>query len=158
MAEKQKGRVRRGLAWAFKPMVNVSAWIGVDNIKTSTRNLTNLAKPYFIPAEAKHEDETFVQAMQRLNLTEDILQKKLKDFSRLLITYSSIALACLLYTIYLAFAGSFGNFLLALVVCFLALAQAFRFHFWIFQIKHKKLGCTISEWYHSKIIGKNNAS
>ena len=61
MAEKQKGRVRRGLAWAFKPMVNVSAWIGVDNIKTSTRNLTNLAKPYFIPAQAKHETKCLRQ-------------------------------------------------------------------------------------------------
>lgn len=154
--EKKKGRIRRGLAWTFKPMVNVKGWLGVDSIKESTRQLSGLAREAFTTEEAQRE-ETYEEALKRLKLTDKQIQQKLKDFYRLFLTYGSIAFVCLLYAIYLAFAGTFGSFLVGIVVCCIALVQAFRFHFWIFQIKHKKLGCTVSEWYHSKITGDKNA-
>jgi len=153
--KKERSKLRRGLAWTFKPMVDVKAWLCINAVKDNTRIVSSLAKAVFTPAKAK-QNETFEQAVQRLNLTEDVLQERVKNFSRLALFYVVVAVGFLFYAVYLAIFGSFGSFLLALVVCCLVLTQAFRFHFWIFQIQHRKLGCGIDEWYHSKIMDNKN--
>jgi len=31
------------------------------------------------------------------------------------------------------------------------LTQAFRYHFWLFQLRNRKLGCTLSEWWNARV-------
>ena len=54
------------------------------------------------------------------------------------------------FSLYLLFSGFLLSCLLAIAVSILSLSQAFRYHFWYFQIKHRKLGCTFEEWREGK--------
>jgi intracellular multiplication protein IcmV len=150
---KKRGKIRRGLAWTFKPMVDVKGWVGFENIKTSTRSVVGLAKSVFIPRQSERS-ETFEEAMQRLNLTEKSLKKQIQQYNLFVFCFILMAIGVLCYALYLVFLGSLAAFLLAMVVCCLILAQAFRFHFWVFQMKQRRLGCSLREWYDSKAIGK----
>jgi intracellular multiplication protein IcmV len=156
-SEKQRGKVRRALAWTFKPMVDVKSWVGVETLKENTQQLSSVAKNVFTPKTAKRK-ETFEGAMRRLRLTEKDLKEQEKNLSLQLFFYLLMATGVLCYALYLLLFGVLTAFLLALVVCGLILAQAFRAHFWMFQIKHRKLGCEISEWYHAKRGGEKNGN
>ncbi len=143
-------KVGHGVAWAYKPVVNVKAWMGWDIIKTSSRYVYNLGKNLFVPQKAGHT-ETFQEALARLNLSEADLQVRQKEFMRLFLVYGAIGAGIVAYSVYLFYIMNFMGGLLAIVVAALAFAMAFRYHFWVFQIKHKKLGCSVREWWHSKI-------
>lgn len=143
-------KVGHGLAWAYKPAVNVKAWIGWDIIKSTSRYVYHLGQGLFVPQKAAHT-ETFKEALARLNISETDLQLRQKEFMRLFLIYGAMGVVIILYSFYLFYTMSFMGGLLAVAVASLAFAMAFRFHFWIFQIKHKKLGCSVREWWHSKI-------
>ncbi|MFN7097984.1 MAG: type IV secretion protein IcmV, partial [Gammaproteobacteria bacterium] len=72
---------------------------------------------------------------------------------RLTIIIGSFAVLILLYTLYLLWQGSFGSASLAFVVMLISIATACRYHFWYFQVKNRKLGCTIKEWLNEKVSG-----
>jgi intracellular multiplication protein IcmV len=61
------------------------------------------------------------------------------------------ALLLFAYMTYEIYFGYFLGALLSLVVAFLALALAFRYHFWFFQIKQRRLGCSVSEWFNQTV-------
>lgn len=143
-------KVGHGIAWAYKPAINVKAWIGWDIIKSSSRYVYNLGKGLFVPQKAEYT-ETFQEALTRLNLSAEDMKLRQKEFMRLFLVYGAIGVAIVIYSLYLFYMMDFMGGLLAIVVASLAFALAFRFHFWIFQIKHKKLGCSVHEWWHSKI-------
>jgi intracellular multiplication protein IcmV len=50
--------------------------------------------------------------------------------------------------------GSIKAFIVSLVVTLIALILAYRYHFWYFQMKQRKLGCTFSEWYKQGLFGE----
>jgi intracellular multiplication protein IcmV len=95
--------------------------------------------------------ETFEEAKVRLELTENDIQKS-KD-SYLLYAIIFVCLAAVTFStsffIFLKY-HTFLGWLIANLVTILFLSQALRFHFWYFQIKHRKLGCTFQEWWHGK--------
>lgn len=41
--------------------------------------------------------------------------------------------------------GVFGSFIFMCVM----LSLAFRYHFWLFQLKQQRLGCSIAEWFQA---------
>ena len=128
-----------------KTFFNPTAWFG-DALAVNSKVTWDTTKDLFIPQEATRT-ETFAEAMQRLNLTEADLEERSHRF--LLYAYLFLLCACLsvVYGFYLLFAvASYAGFVLSLAVTALFLAQAFRFHFWFFQIKFRKLGCTFKEW------------
>jgi len=43
-------------------------------------------------------------------------------------------------------------FLTSLAITSLCLNNYFRYSFWLFQMKHRKLGCSFKEWFNNKII------
>jgi intracellular multiplication protein IcmV len=143
-------KVGEGLSWAYKPAINVKAWMGWDVIKSSSRYVYNIGKSLFVPQEAAG-NESFEEALARLHLTEADLKIRQQEFMRLFLIYTAIGVAIILYSIYLFYALSFMGGLLALVVASLSFAVAFRYHFWVFQMKQRKLGCSVREWWQSKI-------
>ena len=147
-------KIGQGLSWAYKPAVDVKSWMGLDIIKSATRYVWQMAKNVFVPQKAERK-ETFQEALVRLNLTEADLKNRQKEFSHLFLIYGAIGVVIVLYSLFLFYTLSFMGGILSLVVAALAFGVAFRYHFWLFQIKHRKLGCSLQEWWHSKI---DNAS
>lgn len=137
----------------FNQIINVRSWADWDRMKVFALYLGNGFMRLFVPQEAT-VTESFEDAMKRLNLNEADLLAKQKALYRLSIVMLVAASAILIYSGYQLFYGSFKATLISLVVLMIALVLAFRYHFWYFQIKNRKLGCTFDEWYKKVILGE----
>lgn len=141
-----------------KTFFNPQAWIGYDFLKDQNLDMFGIVKRLFYTAKPQRE-ENFNQAMERLGLNENDLKEVQKDnyfyaWMFLLLAGSSLFLSFYMLVQH----GSLSGLILGLAVMILFLAQAFRYHFWYFQIKHRKLGCTFEEWRHGKIQSSKDTS
>lgn len=145
-------KVTKAIKGMLKPLVDLPRWLGWKQISANTANLKDIIVRLFIPQKPTHE-ETFDQAIARLNLTEEQIQKRYQMFFYQLIFWVSFAVIILGYAIYLAGRHSPHGFLACIAIALVVLSQAFRAHFWIFQIKQRRLGCTFREYLNSGILG-----
>lgn len=129
-----------------KTFFNPSAWLSLDSLKTNTGVVKNILQDAFKIPQATTE-ETFEEALKRFGLNEDDLKHIDENYLMFAYFFLALSVICFLFAFYLLFMHySISGWLLALVSSALFAGQAFRYHFWHFQIKHRKLGCTIKEW------------
>lgn len=139
-------RVKQSGSYIFN--FRVSSWFGYDSVKSSTQSVLQIARSLFQPQQAE-TNETFEEALKRLNITEADLNERRKEFTRLMFIYLIAATAVFLYCLYIVIVHkNIIGFFMGLAITVYALTLAFRYHFWIYQIKNKKLGCTIREWFN----------
>ncbi len=145
-------KIVRGFGKIVRPFVNFPSWMGWRQISVTGAGIKETAKELLKTPQAKHQ-ETFEQAVQRLHLTEADLQQRMRTFKQLILFYALIAIALFIYTIYLLIGSHLAAALLSFILTVLALALAFRQHFWYYQMQHRKLGCTIKEWFKGTLGG-----
>ena len=75
-----------------------------------------------------------------------------KSLFRLSIFMVCLGLGFFGYALFELFMGTWLAMLITLIVVAFAFALAFRYHFLYFQMKEKKLGCTLSEWLHQGLL------
>lgn len=132
---------------------NVRAWFDWDRIKSFTLFLMDGFKKLFIVQEQLQAD-SFSEAQKQFKLTDADLLLKQKALWRLSMLMVTIALLIFGYSIYHFIYGTLRAGLVSLVVMMIAWVLAFRYHFWYFQIKKQKLGCTFNEWYRQGLLGE----
>lgn len=146
----------RGLGRMVKPLVNVPKWMGAKQLSADASYIATIAKTLITPQQARRE-ETFEEALARLRLTEADIQARHREFKRLAVTYFTIFILLILYLVYLIsdISGpvSWRAIVLTLVVSAIAFVQFMRFHFWLFQIKQRKLGCSFKSYFLSGLLG-----
>ena len=147
------GGIKGGLKWAFKPFVNVHEWIGLRSIKFMTKGVANAVKVTFA-TDKPQQQETFEEAVTRLKLSPGAIEQRKQSFLRIALVMGILGVFCLFYMLYLLWSGYLGAGCFALVVAMIVFAYAYRFHFWYFQLKSKKLGCTFKEWLNAKASGE----
>lgn len=131
-----------------KTFFNPRAWLGYDLLKENTQTTFNIFKEVFAqPIPQPEREETFAQAVARFDLTDDMVAKVQKRYFTMALAFAVVAIIVLMIGIILVIDSVFSGFILALSIATLFFAQAFKYHFWYFQIKHKKLGCTFQDWY-----------
>lgn len=153
-SEKKPGRLRRLFSF-----YDVKAWVNIEDNKTIFDEIMNIFRTLFLPkTDTKANERSFVEASQRFSLDEIKLNQmkiRFRLYARLLVL---AGLAFLPYAIYLASRSSWHSMILTLVLSLLAFAQAFRFHFWYFQIEKRKLGCTFGEWLREGLLKIGSSS
>ena len=145
-------KIVRGTGKLIKPFVNFPSWMGWRQISTTGTGIKETAKELLKTPKAKRQ-ETFEEAIQRLRLTEADLQQRMRTYKQLIAFYAVIAVGLFGYAIYLLINLHLAAALLSFVLTLFALSLAFRQHFWYYQIKHRKLGCTIKEWFKGTLGG-----
>jgi intracellular multiplication protein IcmV len=127
----------------IKPTIDTS---GYRQVKQIGQSLLKLLKHYLsLPQVTRRE--SFSEAIEQLQLTEvDLLERK-KHFSRLTILWLLMFILTLGYTIYTVRQQAWLSILPALSISLIMLMQAFRYHFWLFQLRQRKLGCSVYEWW-----------
>lgn len=125
---------------------NVREWLAVEQIKSNSRAVADAYRGIF-GRRPNNRGETFAEAVQRLGLTSEKLQKQKRNFFYFSVIYLIFSIGLLLYSFYLLLEK---GFLLAFFVSFimgiLMLVYSFKEHFWYMQISKQKLGCTFKEW------------
>ncbi len=125
----------------------VDKWVDYNQLKTTTTKILGIGAEVFRPEQADRT-ETFEHALERLNLTEVELNTRKTEFIRLMIIYSLVATLIFVYSLWIAVANkNIMGFFMGFCITIYALTHAFRYHFWIYQIKHRKLGCSVREWF-----------
>lgn len=143
-------KVIRGVGKLVKPFVNFPSWMGLRQLSSSGKGIANTAKGIYQPDAGANKvvrKETFAQAVKRLNLSEQDLQQRLKTFWNMTLVYIFVALGLFGYGACLCFDGHFAAAFLSFILTALALSLALRQHFWYFQIKQRRLGCSMKEWF-----------
>ena len=143
--KKSPGRFRRSMGFCFKPMINAKAWLAYDEVKRGFNTVGDTVNELLTVAEPEHE-ESFDEAKQRLDLSDGKLKEQGQAFKRMSMIFLIFAgILLVIAFVFLATQGIYG-FLICLLLSLIGLANAFRYHFWYFQVKQKKLGCTVNEW------------
>ncbi len=150
--KKKKGS-RIGLA--LKRVFKFRYWADFDRIKAYSQYLWDLFKRLFIPQVRDDKDSQvlFEESVQQMKLSEADLKNREVALKRMSILMTVLASLVFLYSFYHLFYGSWQAALLCYSVTLIAVALAFRYHFWYFQIKERKLGCTFSEWLREGLLG-----
>ena len=134
-------------------IINIRKWFDWDRVKSYTLYLGNGVNRLFIP-EKNAKTEVFDEEVKKLSISEESLLAKQKSLFRLSMIMLVAAILIFSYAGYQLFYGSIKGFLISLIVTLVALVLAFRYHFWYFQIKHRKLGCTFDEWFKQGLLGE----
>lgn len=134
----------------FTSMVNirVDQWLGYSAIKDSIGQIKSTVQPSFTVEHAEQQED-FDAAIDRLHLTQEDLASREREFTKLFCIYLLAAIALFGYSIYLFVRGNWGGGLMTLGITLYPINLAFKFHFWLFQIKNKKLGCSLKDWWNS---------
>ncbi len=140
-----------GTKRAVKSLFNLSAWTDSSRLKTQSRNLGAMLKTLFVPQKARYH-ENFDEALQRQHLTENDIRARMDEFKRIAHILFFVTALIFGYGIYLLIDLSLKGAMVAIAVSGVAFAQAFKFHFWYFQMKKRKLGCTFKEWFNETIL------
>lgn len=120
--------------------------VGAEEVKENTNFILNFARACHqqlgLNGEKSAERKTFSEA----GYTKLQLSKAKETFKKYFFFYAVVTILSLLYIIYALVHADYRLAILATLFFVLCLAQAFRYHFWLFQIKQGRLGCTFEEW------------
>ena len=133
-----------------KTFFNPSGWIGYDTVKQTNATIWSILRSIFFPPTPEHP-ETFAESVARQHLTEEDIQNAEQRY--LLLAYIFLVLGSVAFVMcfyFLIYHETLAGCLLAISTAALFFSQAFKYHFWYFQIKFRKLGCTFKEWRRGK--------
>lgn len=143
MFKRTKNFAKRGAA-------SVRRGMGMPIISKTADMIRDLLK-FFTGTPEIGTKETFEEAIQRTGLSEEELQEERSGFLKQTLLFLFFAFLILAYAVYLVFHAFFlagiVTFIMATLLTFLGL----RSHFWAFQIQHRKLGCSLTEWLEGKV-------
>jgi intracellular multiplication protein IcmV len=146
--EKDNQQEKKGF---FKKRIdNVSRDVGVPILKDAATFMSGVVRGFFA-VPSTEQAESFAQAKSRMNLSEADLAVRYKRFLGQFMIFLLAAFIMLAYGIYLFAELAILPGIMVLLLVAVFVMYAFRAHFWAFQIKHKKLGCTWKEWWDNKI-------
>ncbi|MDR3492920.1 MAG: type IVB secretion system protein IcmV [Gammaproteobacteria bacterium] len=135
-----------------KTFFNPTGWFGADNLGIIFKGGWEITQRLFVPAKDPVRKETFEEAVKRFNLTEEDIIQKQENYLLFAYILGICGIFSFGFSFYLLFFHStFAGFLLGLATAAIFFSQAFRFHFWFFETKHRKLGCTLDEWWQGKL-------
>lgn len=140
----------------FKSIFNIRQWTDYDRMRAFTHYVGDAFKRVFVPQKIKKVDTktSFKEAVTNMHMTEEGLERRKKALYRLSILMTLLGFCIFLYTIYQLVWGGIAAAVVSLVLSAIGFVLAFRYHFWYFQIRERKLGCTLREWYEQGLLGK----
>lgn len=129
-----------------KTFFDPKAWFGWNEVKLQSTAIFSILRDLFSISTPARE-ETFEQAIARFNIAEEDVERIAKRYLHFTWFFVVCFLIVFAYAFFLLFTYHvFFAFLMALAVATFFLGQAFRFHFWHYQLSVRRLGVTYTEW------------
>jgi len=150
--KKKKGVVRRFFAFMF-----YTKQFGrfKENFGTPWMRISTQIQSVMQVDDLRGQEESFSHAVSRLALDEQHLIQIQNGYLRNAIIMFFLGIFFGIMGIYLIFDGLVAAGLVTQLFTFLSFLFALYMHFWFFQIKNRKLGCSIKEWWDNKLIDSN---
>lgn len=142
---------------SWKTFLNPASWIDAQTLKEQNVTILSVLKSLF-SQPVPERTETFEQACKRMGLSEADLQASASSYRSYALLFFVLGLTIFLYSFYLLFTLELIGFILGIAVSGLFFAFAFKYDFWVFQIRQRRLGATFAEWKQSILGDKKGGS
>lgn len=122
---------------------------GYEQIEENAKEIKSMAQVILSPNDQikNAHKETFTTALKRMNVNEKQLIINYRNFTYICYISLAFTLLCFLFALYkLIIEQNIVGFLPVFAIMLLCLANAFKYSFRAFQIKHQKL-CSVSDWW-----------
>ena len=144
----KKRRIRNFFSSAF----NFKAWMGYQNIKSGANIITSTVHSFTnLEDTSQYPTEDFESGLQRLNITEEQRLNVQNGYYRNFLIFFILGSLFAIYSIYRFYNAQWVAGLISLALTIGIYVLSLAMHFWYFQIKNKKLGCSFKEWFANKI-------
>ena len=118
---------------------------GYNEIKDNTGYVKNTVKSFMAVGGMGSTGERY-EKFEDMPFNEKQIQATYQSLKKLAITYISIVALAMLYVLYNLVDHNYLTALLSLCFGSACLSMAYRYHFWMMQIKKRKLSCSFSEY------------
>lgn len=139
------------IARVISRVINIK-WLNLSLISQSSKEIKRQAKSIFTVEKSKHESESFTETCSRLNISEKQLLYKINSLYQLTWFFATSTLALVLYLLYNLFSGNILASMVNLGLCSATAGFTFKYHFWYFQMRKGKLGCSLSQWWDEGVL------
>lgn len=139
-------KIGNGLGHVFD--FRFDRWLNLKMIKDNTDFFISETKSLF-SVEQQGKTEIFENAIERLELTPDFIEKQIKRYYYMACLYLIASALLFLYGVFEALQDNLMGASICFALIVYTLSCAFRYHFWCYQMKEKRLGCTVQEWFKS---------
>lgn|SRR3990167_6774695 len=150
--------VRNFIVKTVKDNTNVKGWASWGSVKANAKNITDFMGTFKKDSAAPSaQKETFSEVMKKYGLTErDVAIRSTRHFNVAMFC-AFFGIAAFAWMFILFFKGMVLSGIVALAVSVLMFSYAFREHFFYYEMKHRRLDCTVKEWFSSLFgrTGKN---
>ncbi len=129
----------------------------INEVKNFSRTVGSTVKGMFVK-DTPDRTETFDQAVERLGLTEADIQQTMHRYRNYAIFFLLMAIVLFIYAFYLLFTHlSISGCFISLAATTFCLLQVFRYDFWAYQMKVRRLGVSFKEWKQHILGGKGTS-
>lgn len=144
-----------GVKSFLKSFVNFPAWMGASTLRRNAKDIVAMSRELFSLKNrgSQGPTETFHEAAARFNLSEADLIQRQRAFGRLAAVYLFLVLCLGVYAGYLLYRHAYLSVIMTFVLMLVAASFAFKEHFWYVQMRHRRLGLTVKDWFFF-VIGK----
>lgn len=140
-----------GVKRVSKSLFNVKGWADSERVMSAGKTIWEDAKQLTV-IQQSDKQETFQEAQSRFNMGEDELARLAAKYLLTSFIFMGLAFAAAGYVYYMITHNATHSCLIGVVAIALSFSQFFRYHFWYFQVKKRKLGCTFKEWLNEGIL------
>lgn len=140
--------VKRGVSGGFSP----TRWMSVESIRENGHFIGELFRTVFYRKNKKDnplKKKSFDEVMQHYNMTEKDLEMRMRKSQLLILFCLGLGVLVLGYMIYLFIDDQLLAGFICLMLSFVMFSYVFREHFNLFQMRQRRLGCTLKEWFNS---------
>lgn len=135
----------------IKKRFDYKRWIALDEIKRSTSNIASMFTS-LLTIQTPRRVETFEEAKKRLKLDDRAIEQRCQYLANRANVYLLMAFAVLAYALYLiVYCDVLAGGICTMLLIGPALALAFRDKFWVYQLRRRRLGCSVEDWFRDNV-------
>ncbi|PHQ80774.1 MAG: type IV secretion protein IcmV [Coxiella sp. (in: Bacteria)] len=142
--------IKKVLKNGFFGGLNPKRILGVDSLKSQTQSLKAVYKSAFKGTKSDaYKPTSFDDCLTHYNVTQSGLEKRMRNAKWTVyfcLGLSAITVSSMFYQ-FLHHTLSGG--VMCVVLTLILWMMSFREHFNLFQMRQRRLGCTVTEWFNS---------
>jgi intracellular multiplication protein IcmV len=142
--------VKRSVKKSAKSMTRLA---GLNAPFKMAKVIFDLIRKFLGLSQEYYPNETFEEAIRRLGYSPQKCLELQKAYFKQALLFFACALGVLCYAVVLMMEAAFLPAVVTFLGTLMLFTYAFRSHFSYFQLKNRKLGCSLSEWINASVKG-----
>ena len=141
-----------GFRSAFKSLFNVKSWVGWDSLSQNGNWIRGMVRSLMRTPAKSPVSETFEEACEKYGYTPEFLKEQAEKFRLASKVYLAFLSAGVGYLVWLWHKKHWAAMIVMFPLNFMLFALFFRESFWLMQIRQKRLGMSMRDWFNITVL------